>query len=113
MLKDIKKADKKAYKGIRIPEDGAYVEAGENDNPSIRNLLTIKMLMVSLVIRQIQTQMLFVPQVALYLHLNQLRWYYPSRGLYVYAKKEHMGVIPGMTEFIELYQMTLQAKTVH
>ena len=23
--------------------------------------------------------------------------------MYVYAKKEHMGVIPGMTEFMELY----------
>ena len=29
---------------------------------------------------------------------------YPaSRGLYVYAKKEHMGKIEGMTEFMELY----------
>ena len=29
---------------------------------------------------------------------------YPaSRKLYVYAKKEHMGVIDGMTEFMELY----------
>ena len=39
-VKDLKKADKKAYKGIchGIREDGAFVEAGENDNLIIQKL---------------------------------------------------------------------------
>ena len=68
-VKDPKKADKKAYKGIPgtvFREDGAYVEAGENDNPIIQKLANNpKCLWYPWLFVQIKTQMLFkVPPIS-------------------------------------------------
>ena len=45
-VKEMKKQDKKKYKGIchGIREDGAFVEAGENDNLIIQKLANNQML---------------------------------------------------------------------
>ena len=109
-VKDLKKADKKAYKGIchGIREDGAYVEAGENDNliiqklannPNAYGIFGYSFLDQNTDVIQGSPIGGVVPTFE-----SIADGSYPaSRGLYVYAKKEHMGVIPGMTEFMELY----------
>jgi phosphate transport system substrate-binding protein len=107
-VKELK--DKKAFKGIchGIREDGAYVEAGENDNliiqklannPSAYGIFGYSFLDQNTDVIQGSPISGVVPTFE-----SIADGSYPaSRGLYVYAKKEHMGVIPGMTEFMELY----------
>jgi len=109
-VKAMKKQDKKAYKGIchGIREDGAYVEAGENDNliiqklannPNAFGIFGYSFLDQNTDVIQGSPISGVVPTFE-----SIADGSYPaSRGLYVYAKKEHMGVIPGMTEFMELY----------
>ena len=109
-VKDLKKADSKAYKGIchGIREDGAFVEAGENDNliiqklannPNAFGIFGYSFLDQNTDVIQGSPIAGVVPTFE-----SIADGSYPaSRGLYVYAKKEHMGVIPGMTEFMELY----------
>jgi phosphate transport system substrate-binding protein len=109
-VKAMKKKDKKAYKGIchGIREDGAYVEAGENDNliiqklannPNAYGIFGYSFLDQNADVIQGSPIGGVVPTFE-----SIADGSYPaSRGLYVYAKKEHMGVIDGMTEFMELY----------
>jgi len=109
-VKAMKKKDKKAYKGIchGIREDGAYVEAGENDNliiqkltnnPNAYGIFGYSFLDQNTDVIQGSPIGGVVPTFE-----SIADGSYPaSRGLYVYAKKEHMGVIDGMTEFMELY----------
>ena len=109
-VKDLKKADKKKFKGIchGIREDGAYVEAGENDNLIVQKLDNNpnafgifgysfldnnRDLLQGSVISGVEPTFESIADGS----------YPASRGLYVYAKKEHMDVIPGMREFMELY----------
>ena len=109
-VKAMKKKDKKAYKGIchGIREDGAYVEAGENDNLIIQKLANnpdaFGIFGYS-----------FLDQNADVIQGSPIAGVVPtfdsiadgsypaSRALYVYAKKEHVGVTEGMKEFMELY----------
>ena len=105
-----KKKDKKAYKGIchGVREDGAYIEAGENDNLIIQKLANnpnafgvfgYSFLDQNTDVIQGSPISGVVPTFD-----SIADGSYPaSRGLYVYAKKEHMGTIPGMTEFMKLY----------
>ena len=109
-VKAMKKKDKKAYKGIchGIREDGAFVEAGENDNliiqklannPNAFGIFGYSFLDQNTDVIQGSPIAGVVPTFD-----SIADGSYPaSRGLYVYAKKEHMGVIDGMTEFMELY----------
>ena len=109
-VKAMKKKDKKAYKGIchGIREDGAFVEAGENDNliiqklannPNAFGIFGYSFLDQNTDVIQGSPIAGVVPTFE-----SIADGSYPaSRGLYVYAKKEHMGVIDGMTEFMELY----------
>ena len=109
-VKDLKKADKKAYKGIchGVREDGAYVEAGENDNliiqklannPNAYGIFGYSFLDQNTDVIQGSPIGGVVPTFE-----SIADGSYPaSRGLYVYAKKEHIGVIDGMKEFMELY----------
>jgi len=109
-VKAMKKKDKKAYKGIchGIREDGAYVEAGENDNliiqklannPNAFGIFGYSFLDQNADVIQGSPIAGVVPTFD-----SIADGSYPaSRALYVYAKKEHVGVTPGMKEFMELY----------
>ena len=109
-VKELKSADKKKYKGIchGIREDGAYVEAGENDNliikklannPNAYGIFGYSFLDQNTDVIQGSPIGGVVPTFE-----SIADGSYPaSRGLYVYAKKAHMDVIPGMTELMELY----------
>lgn len=109
-LAAMRKADKKAFKKVAhaMREDGAFIEAGENDN---------------LIVQKLEANpnalgifgFSFLDQNADKLQGAQIDGEHPtfekiaagdygvSRSLFIYAKKEHVGVIPGMEEFITEY----------
>ncbi|QIG48946.1 PstS family phosphate ABC transporter substrate-binding protein [Nordella sp. HKS 07] len=109
-LKALKKSDAKAFETVwkSIREDGAYIDAGENDN---------------LIVQKLEAN----PQAVgifgySFLEENQNKIkgatiegkspsyesiasgdYKVSRPLFIYAKKQHVGTIPGMVEFVKEY----------
>ena len=109
-IEALKKQDKRAYKTIchSIREDGAFVEAGENDN---------------LIVKKLEANPSALGIFG-YSFLEQNRdkvrgsiidgiepdfdtiadGDYPvSRSMYFYVKKAHVGVIPGIVEYIETF----------
>ncbi|MBK8162963.1 MAG: PstS family phosphate ABC transporter substrate-binding protein [Gammaproteobacteria bacterium] len=107
-IKDLKKKDEDQFKRIcmTVREDGAYIEAGENDN---------------LIVQKLESNPNAVGVFG-YSFLDQNRDYvqgsivdgvaaeydaiaegkYPiSRPLFFYVKKAHIGVIPGIEEFLK------------
>lgn len=108
LLKAIKSEDKSKYKAIcrSVREDGAYVEAGENDN---------------LIVQKLEKNPAAYGVFG-YSFLDQNRGVvqaanvggveptfeaigsgdYPvSRSLYFYVKKAHVGVIPGIEGYVK------------
>jgi phosphate transport system substrate-binding protein len=106
-IKALKKEDKKLYKSVchTVREDGAYIEAGENDN---------------LIVQKLQANpnalgvfgFSFLDQNADKVKGNPVDGIAPtfddiadgkypvSRPLYFYVKKAHIGVIPGIQEYL-------------
>ncbi len=106
----LKDSDKDKHKDIctKIREDGAYVEAGENDNLLIQKVSqnpgAIGVLGYSFLdenadkVRGIPLGGI-APTAATIASLK-----YPgARQIYIYAKGEHINVIPGMKEFLAEY----------
>ena len=106
-LKEMKGVDEKRFKRVctQIREDGAYIEAGENDNLIVQKLeANPKALGVF--------GYSFLEENLNKLHGSLIEGMEPtfeniaagdypvSRSLYVYVKKAHVGVIPGMQEFV-------------
>jgi phosphate transport system substrate-binding protein len=109
-LKALKESDGKAFEKVwkSVREDGAYVEAGENDNLIVQKLeanpdafgifgfsfleeneAMLKGVKVDGVVPTFET----IADGS----------YKVARPLYVYAKKQHVGTIPGMAEFVAEY----------
>jgi phosphate transport system substrate-binding protein len=106
-MKEMKKADEKKFKGSCFPmrEDGAFIEAGENDN---------------LIVQKLQSNpnaygifgFSFLDQNADKIQGSAVEGWAPtfdsiangnypvSRPLYIYAKKAHVDVIPGLKEYL-------------
>ncbi len=106
-IKAMKKSDKDAYKTLchTIREDGAYVEAGENDN---------------LIVQKLEANpdalgifgFSFLDQNSDKVQSSLIEGFeadfdaiadgdYPiSRPLYFYVKKQHIGTIPGIAEYL-------------
>lgn len=107
-LKELAKKDKKRFKTIThvIREDGAYIDAGENDNLIVQKLEANPKAvgifgfsyvdnnrdkLVGCTINGIQPTF-----------ENIASGSYPlGRPLFFYVKKAHLGVIPGIKEYIE------------
>ena len=106
-IKAIKKKDKKQYKAIchTVREDGAYIEAGENDNLIVQKLeanpkalgifgfsyldQNADMIQGSMVGGKAPT------------FENIAAGKYPvSRPLFFYVKNSHVGVVPGIPEYV-------------
>jgi phosphate transport system substrate-binding protein len=109
-MKALKKADAKAYEKAwkSLREDGAYIDAGENDN---------------LIVQKLEANPAAVGVFGYsYLEENQNKIkgakidggapsyesiasgeYKVSRPLFIYVKKQHVGTIPGMVEFVKEY----------
>ena len=103
----MKKADKSKYKAVchGLREDGGYIEAGENDNLIVQKLVAnpdaLGIFGYS-----------FLEQNADKVHGSVVEGQEPtfdaisdgsypvSRSLYFYVKKAHVGVIPGIKEYL-------------
>ena len=109
-IKALKASDERKFKAIchTVREDGAYVEAGENDNLIVQKLVANPRAFGVFGFS-------FLDQNADKLrgaHVNGVApgyeeiadGRYPvSRALYVYVKKGHIGVIPGLREYLAEY----------
>jgi phosphate transport system substrate-binding protein len=103
MKKSDVKAFDKAWKSIR--EDGAYVEAGENDNLIVSKLATNKNAFGIFGFSFLEENAAKLRGVPLNgvepTYDNIAADKYPgSRLLYVYVKKQHVGVVPGIDKFV-------------
>ncbi|MDX1697837.1 MAG: substrate-binding domain-containing protein, partial [Thiohalobacterales bacterium] len=106
-IKAMKKQDKSKYKSMShtIREDGAYVEAGENDNLIVQKLdANPKALGIFgfsfLDQNSDKVQGAVVNGVAPEFDSIADGSYPISRSLYFYVKKAHVGSIPGMKEYL-------------
>ncbi|WP_295458065.1 substrate-binding domain-containing protein [uncultured Thiodictyon sp.] len=106
-LKDLKKSDEKKHKAVcqAVREDGAYIEAGENDNLIVQKLVAnpkaVGVFGYS-----------FLEQNAEKIHGAKVNGVAPdydsiakatypiSRALYFYVKNAHVGTIPGIKEYV-------------
>ncbi|MDC7786210.1 PstS family phosphate ABC transporter substrate-binding protein [Rhodoplanes sp. TEM] len=109
-MQAIKKADAKAFdkawKSLR--EDGAYVEAGENDNVIVQKLEANKNafgIFGYSFLEENAAKLRGAPLNGVEpTYDNIAGGKYPgSRLLYVYLKKQHVGVIPGLDKFAAEY----------
>ena len=107
-IKAMKKKDKKKYKGIchTVREDGAYIEAGENDNLIVQKLdanpNAIGIFGFSFLDQNTdKIQGSFVDGVQPEFEAIADGQYPVSRPLFFYVKKAHINVIPGMKEYLK------------
>ena len=106
-IKAMKKKDKKRYKAIcrSVREDGAYIEAGENDvliirkleaNPNALGVFGYSFLDQNA--DKVQGS-LIEGKPPTFENISDGK--YPvSRALYFYVKNAHVGVVPGIKEFL-------------
>ena len=109
-IKALKDMDENRFKRVchSVREDGAYVEAGENDNLIVQKLeanpLSVGIFGYSFLEEnedKLQGSLLEgVPPTFEAIASSQ---YPASRPLYIYVKKAHLGVIPGLKEFVAEY----------
>jgi phosphate transport system substrate-binding protein len=109
-LKALQKSDEAAFKKIAdaIREDGAYIEAGENDNLIVQKLQAnpkaLGIFGYSFLeenISQVKGAQIdgVVPDFD-----SIVAGKYPvSRPLFIYVKAAHLGVIPGLKQFVAEY----------
>ncbi len=106
-IKDLKKTDSTAYKSLchTIREDGAYVEAGENDNLIVQKLqanpAAFGIFGYSFLEQNSDTvQGSLINGVEPTFEAIAEGDYPVSRSLFFYVKKDHVGVVPGIEEFL-------------
>jgi len=106
-IKALKITDKTAYKALchTIREDGAYVEAGENDNLIVQKLqanpAAFGIFGYSFLEQNSDSvQGSKINGVAPEFEAIAGGDYPVSRSLFFYVKKDHVGVIPGIEEFL-------------
>ena len=103
----MKNTDKKRYKQVchTIREDGAYIEAGENDNLIVQKLhanpAALGVFGFSFLDQNLdKVQGSLVDGIAPEFDAISAGKYPVSRSLYFYVKKAHIGQTPGMAEFL-------------
>jgi phosphate transport system substrate-binding protein len=109
-LKELKEVDEKRFKAVchGIREDGAYIDAGENDNVIVQKLganpNALGIFGYSFLEENLNTLHGAMVDGVTPTFENIASAKYPvSRALYVYVKKAHIGVIPGLAEFVQEY----------
>ena len=107
MLKELKAKDEKAFKAVAhaIREDGAYVEAGENDNLIVQKLeanpAALGVFGFSFLDQNAdKIQGSLVANVEPTFENIASGKYGISRSLFFYVKKTHIGKVPGLKEYI-------------
>jgi phosphate transport system substrate-binding protein len=109
-MKALKESDARRHTRLctRIREDGAFVEAGENDNLLIQrvsqNQGTIGVLGYSFM-EENRDRVRGVPIGGIAPTAETIRGFtYPgARQLYIYVKGEHLDAVPGLREFLAEY----------
>ncbi|HTV18892.1 MAG TPA: PstS family phosphate ABC transporter substrate-binding protein [Polyangiaceae bacterium] len=106
-IKALEKSDEKRFKSIchTIREDGAFIEAGENDNLIVQKLeanpAAFGVFGYSFLDQNTEkVQAASIDGVAPTFDSIAEGKYPVSRPLYVYVKKAHVGVIPGIAEYL-------------
>jgi phosphate transport system substrate-binding protein len=106
-IKAMKKEDKKKYQAVcqGVREDGAYIEAGENDNLIVQKLeanpKALGIFGFSFLDQNAdKIQGSKVGGVAPDFETIASGEYPVSRSLYFYVKKAHVGTIPGISEYV-------------
>ena len=109
-IKAIEKNDKRAYREVchTIREDGAYVEAGENDNLIVQKLeanpKAVGIFGFSFLDQNAdKIQGALVDGVPPDFDSIADGQYPLSRPLFFYVKKSHVGAVPGMKEYIAAF----------
>jgi phosphate transport system substrate-binding protein len=104
----MKKKDKKAYKAVchTVREDGAYIEAGENDNLIVQKLNAnpdaLGIFGFSFLDQNSdKIQGSLVDGKAPTFDAIADGQYPVSRPLFFYVKKAHVGTIPGMQDYLK------------
>jgi len=109
-LKALRKSDKKKFKVVAhgIREDGMFIEAGENDNLIVQKLISnpnafgvFGFSFLDSNTDKIQGATIEGAQPT-FENIAGGK-YKVSRSLFFYVKKEHVGVIPGVKEYIQLF----------
>ena len=107
VIKDLEKSDEKKAKAVcqTVREDGAFIEAGENDNLIVQKLVAnpnaLGIFGYSFMEENLDTvQGETINGVAPTFESIADGKYPVSRPLFIYVKKAHVGVIPGIKEFI-------------
>lgn len=100
------KDDKKLCTAIR--EDGAYIEAGENDNVIIQKLVANPNALGIFGFSYLEQNHgkikgLAIDGVEPTFETISSAKYTASRALFVYIKKQHLAAIPGLKEFVQEY----------
>ncbi len=106
-LKDLKKSDEKKYKAVcqAVREDGAYIEAGENDNLIVQKLVAnpkaVGIFGYSF-LEQNEDKIQGSPVNGVAPNYDSISSAsYPiSRSLYFYVKNGHVDAIPGIKEYV-------------
>lgn len=106
-IKAMKKQDKQKYKAVchAVREDGAYVEAGENDNLIVQKLVanpTALGVFGYSFLEQNSDKVqgsLIDGKLPTFDAISE-GTYPVSRSLFFYVKKAHIGVIPGIEEYL-------------
>ncbi|WP_020590511.1 substrate-binding domain-containing protein [Kiloniella laminariae] len=109
-LADLRKSDSKAFEAVAhtIREDGAYIEAGENDNLIIQKLeanpKALGIFGFSFLDQNAdKIQGSIVDKTEPTFDNIASGDYGVSRSLYFYVKKEHVGSVPGIAEFVKAF----------
>ena len=107
LLKEMKEKDKKAFKAAchMVREDGAFIEAGENDNLIVQKLGANKdaygIFGYSFLEENLATVKPAIINGSRPTYESIAGGAYPlSRPLFFYVKKAHVGVIPGIPEYL-------------
>lgn len=106
-IKVMQKSDKRKYKSVchTVREDGAYVEAGENDNLIVQKLVAnpnaLGVFGFSFLDQNSdKVQGSMIDGVSPEFETIADGSYPVSRPLFFYVKKAHVGTIPGMQEYL-------------
>jgi len=109
-LADLEAADEDGFEAVAytIREDGLWIDAGENDNSIIQTILqtptAVGVFGFSFLDQNAdQIQAASVGGVAPTLPNIAAGGYGISRSLYFYAKRQHIGVIPGVAQFVRAF----------
>ncbi len=109
-IKDLKKSDEKKFKQLchQIREDGAYVDAGENDNLIVQKLTanpnSIGIFGFSY-FEENRDSLKDVPLNGIQATYDTVAnaTYPGARPLFIYVKKAHLSAVPGLKLYVETF----------